>query len=146
MEHYKKENKPLNTLTTLYFDWLLTYKVLEASKATIERIHTSYRKYFAKSSLADKPIKQITPFMLKTFLLEIISRENLNYKAYSVIATIPRQLFDYCMERELLEENPMDKFKIKKNVFRHDKKPAAETQVFTDEEKQLLEDLIFRRV
>ncbi len=64
---------------------------------------------------------------------------------YSAIATIPHQLFDYCMERELLEENPMDKFKIKKNVFRHDKKPAAETQVFTDEEKQLLEDLILKK-
>lgn len=144
VEHYKKETKPLNTFTTLYFDWILTFKVLEASKATIERIHTSYRKYFSKSSLADKPIKEITPFMLKTFLLEIISRENLNYKAYSAIATIPRQLFDYCMEKELIEENPMDKVKIKKNVFRHDKKPTAETQVFTDEEKQLLEDLILK--
>ena len=46
--------------------------------------------------------------------MEIISRENLNYRAYSAIATIPRQLFDYCVERELLTENPMDKVKIKK--------------------------------
>ena len=42
--------------------------------------------------------------MLKTFLLEIISLENLNYKAYGAIATMPRLLFDYCMERELLEQ------------------------------------------
>ena len=53
---------------------------------------------------------------VKTFMLEIISRENLNYKAYSAIATIPRQLFDYCVELDLLESNPMDKVKIKKNV------------------------------
>ena len=144
MDYYKKSETASDTFTALYYDWLLTYKVLEASKATIERLHTSFRKYYAKSTLADKPIKQITPLMLKTFLMEIISRENLNYRAYSAIATIPRQLFDYCVESELLTENPMDKVKIKKNSFRHDKKPAAETQVFTEEEKQLLEDLILK--
>lgn len=144
VDYYKKSETASDTFTALYYDWLLTYKVLEASKATIERLHTSFRKYYAKSTLADKPIKQITPIMLKTFLMEIISRENLNYRAYSAIATIPRQLFDYCVERELLTENPMDKVKIKKNSFRHDKKPAAETQVFTEEEKQLLEDLILK--
>ena len=144
VDYYKKSETASDTFTALYYDWLLTYKVLEASKATIERLHTSFRKYYAKSTLADKPIKQITPIMLKTFLMEIISRENLNYRAYSAIATIPLQLFDYCVERELLTENPMDKVKIKKNSFRHDKKPAAETQVFTEEEKQLLEDLILK--
>ena len=144
VDYYKKSETASDTFTALYYDWLLTYKVLEASKATIERLHTSFRKYYAKSTLADKSIKQITPIMLKTFLMEIISRENLNYRAYSAIATIPRQLFDYCVERELLTENPMDKVKIKKNSFRHDKKPAAETQVFTEEEKQLLEDLILK--
>ena len=144
VDYYKKSETASDTFTTLYYDWLLTYKVLEASKATIERLHTSFRTYYVKSTLADKPIKQITPIMLKTFLMEIISRENLNYRAYSAIATIPRQLFDYCVERELLTENPMDKVKIKKNSFRHDKKPAAETQVFTEEEKQLLEDLILK--
>lgn len=55
-----------------------------------------------------------TPLLLKAFLMEIVSHENLNYRAYSAIATIPRQLFDYCVERELLTENPMDKVKIKK--------------------------------
>ena len=89
-------------------------------------------------------IKEITPFILKKFLLAIVSKENLNYKAYSAIATIPRQLFDYCIEKELLEENPMTKVKIKKNTFRHDKKAAAETQVYTDAEKNLLEEVILR--
>lgn len=94
--------------------------------------------------MADKSIKEITPIILKTFMLEIISRENLNYKAYSAIATIPRQLFDYCVELDLLESNPMDKVKIKKNVFRHDKKPDAKTQVFSDMEKELSEHLILK--
>lgn len=119
-------------------------KLLEKSLPTVERIHTSFKRYFEKSDLADKSIKEITPIILKTFMLEIISRENLNYKAYSAIATIPRQLFDYCVELDLLESNPMDKVKIKKNVFRHDKKPDAKTQVFSDMEKELSEHLILK--
>jgi len=69
VDYYKKSETASDTFTALYYDWLLTYKVLEASKATIERLHTSFRTYYAKSTLADKPIKQITPIMLKTFLM-----------------------------------------------------------------------------
>ena len=83
--------------------------------------------------------------MLKKFLLTIISKENLNYKAYNAIATVPRQLFEYCIEKEILTENPMAKVKMKKNTFRHDKKPAAETQVFMDKEKSLLEEIILKK-
>ena len=144
VEHYKKEDKKNDSFLVLYYNWLLTYKILESSKPTVERIHTSFKRYFEKSDLVDKSVKEITPIMLKMFLLEIISRENLNYKAYSAIATIPRQLFDYCVELDLLETNPMDKVKIKKNVFRHDKKPEAKTQVFSDIEKELLEHLILK--
>ena len=144
IEHYKAEKKTDDTFSVLYYEWLLTYKVLECSKATIERLHTSYKHYFEKSEIADMSIKEITPFILKKFLLAIVSKENLNYKAYSAIATIPRQLFDYCIEKELLEENPMTKVKIKKNTFRHDKKADAETQAYTDAEKNLLEEVILK--
>lgn len=56
VDYYKKNETASDTFIALYYDWLLTYKVLEASKATIERLHTSFRKYYTKSTLADKPI------------------------------------------------------------------------------------------
>lgn len=144
IKYYKEKTMENDTFSALYYEWLLSYKVLECSKSTIERLHTSYKRYYENSELADISVKEITSFMMKKFLLTIISKENLNYKAYNAIATIPRQLFEYCIEKELLTENPMDKVKMKKNTFRHDKKPAAETQVFMNEEKSLLEEIILK--
>lgn len=123
-------------------EWLLQYKAFEVSPSSLERFHSTYKTHYENSEIANMDVRKITPLMLKKFLLKIIAKNNMNYKAYNNVATIARQLLDYCVEKELIEFNPMDRVKIKRNVFRHDKKPESHTQVYMDDEIKKIEQVI----
>ena len=142
IDYYKNEYKSSLKFSTLYMDWLLNYKSLEVSEASIERMHSAYKKHYENTKLADTEVTDITPIMLKEFFLKIIKDYNMNYKAYCNVATITRQLMDYCVEKGYIEANPMEKVKIKRNVYRHSKKADAHTQVYMDDEIQKLEHVI----
>ena len=142
IDHYKNEKNNSLKFSTLYIDWLLNYKSLEISEASLERMHTSYKKFYENTKLANTDVTKITGIMLKEFFLKYIKEYDMNYKAYTNMATIARQLFDYCVEKEYIEFNPMERVKMKRNVFRHEKKPEAHTQVYFDDELKLLEEAV----
>lgn len=144
IDHYKNQKNNSLRFSSLYMDWLLNYKSLEISEASLERMHSAYMRYYDNTKLANTDVTKITPIMLKEFLLKHIKDYDMNYKAYTNMATIPRQLFDYCVEKEYIEFNPMERVKIKRNVFRHEKKPESHTQVYFDDELEKLEDAVLK--
>lgn len=139
VDYYKNNTNPSLRFSRVYIDWLMNYKILEVSPSSLQRIHTAYKRHIENSELDKMSVDKVTPLELKTFLLKVIKDNNMNYKAYNNVATIPRQVFEYCVEKEWIDSNPMDRVKIKKNVYRHDKKPEAKTQVYMESEKELLE-------
>ena len=59
IKHYKEKTMENDTFSALYYEWLLTYKVLECSKSTIERLHTSYKSIMKILNLRIYQLKKL---------------------------------------------------------------------------------------
>jgi len=144
LSHYKEgENKKIS-FHEFYLEWLTTYKCLKVANGSINRIQCDYNRFYMGKQIDNTPIKDIDKLMVDTFLHRTIKDYNLNRKQYNNMLLIIKQVLEYAILKNYIENSPLEKFKLASNILRKDIKKQNVTQVFMIEEKKQLETLIMK--
>ncbi len=142
-EHYKsfESTKSDNnaTLENLYPVWL-EYKRLHAASSTyMRRIASDWKNYYAGTEIVTIPIHNLTKLMLDVWSHQLIEQTHNSKKQFYNISTIMRQVLDWAVDAEIINENPLRKVRIdSRMVFTPERKKPSETQVFTKQEVESL--------
>ena len=133
------------SLKKLYPKWLEYKKTHTRSTSYIQRLNCDYKRFYLNEPLSNKilnkPLSDIKAIDLDMWANSLVKKYGLTKKQYYNMATILKQVCEYCTIEgvDLLEKNPFDKLKINMNMFDYAIKPKSHTQVFLiDEEERLL--------
>ena len=122
------------TLTTLYNEWFELQKSILSSRTLVKK-DKIWQQYFAKSSLATKELSSITTEDIKSFCCKVIKDYNLKQKYFNGnVKPILNKLFDYALEKELIQTNKARHVKIDSRIFAPKKVLSSTENVFTDED------------
>ncbi|MBR4832212.1 MAG: tyrosine-type recombinase/integrase, partial [Butyrivibrio sp.] len=126
------------TMESLYDEWA-EYKSLFVSESSIERYRCTWNALYKDAPIVKKPIVSITKTELERWLLSVIRSKNMNNHQYISFTCIARQILAYAVELEIIDSNPFDKIRIqKKRILKPEIKGPTITQVFMEDERQLL--------
>lgn len=127
------------TIQTLYPIWLLHKEKVTARSTTIYRIDKDWCRFYSNDPVSAKMISKDISSLGKDEILEwmcyLIDKYDMTQKAYNNMSIIPRAIFTYAYDNDLLDVNTFAKVKIPSPLFRRTFKPESETQVFTREEQ-----------
>lgn len=137
------------TLLDAYGEWI-SYRLATVNRpATVRRNETDFRRYFLEEPLSQKvltiPLSQLKKPDWEKWAYELIHKYSLTKTSYNNIALIVRQIYGYLCDKEVLQNNPFERVRIRPNTFRKVRKKPAFTQVFTDQEKNAVIAEAFRR-
>ena len=126
------------TMESLYDEWA-EYKSLFVSESSIKRYRCTWNALYKNAPVVKKPIVSITKTELERWLLSVVRSKNMNNHQYISFSCIARQILDYAVELEIIDSNPFDKIRIqKKRILKPEIKGPTITQVFMEDERQLL--------
>ena len=126
------------TMESLYDDWA-EYKSLFVSEATIKRDRNTWKALYKDAPIVKKPLVSITKTELERWLLSVIRSKNMNSHQFTNFISVVRQLMAYAEEIGIIESNPAEKIHIqKKRILKPEVKGPAITQVFMEDERQML--------
>ena len=126
------------TMESLYDDWA-EYKSLFVSEATIKRDSNTWKALYKDAPIVKKPLVSITKTELERWLLSVIRSKNMNSHQFTNFISVVRQLMAYAEEIGIIESNPAEKIHIqKKRILKPEVKGPAITQVFMEDERQML--------
>lgn len=143
LAYYKQTTRKALQFQTLYYEWL-DLKRLEVSNATIERIHSSYMRYYELQPINKISITNISYLYIKEFILSTVKKYDMNYKSYCNFTSVLRGVLQYAIDKQLITTNPMANFHIGKNVLRSPDVKNKRKEVFSIEERNLIEDAIWK--
>lgn len=126
------------TMESLYDDWA-EYKSLFVSEATIKRDRNTWKALYKDAPIVKKPLVSVTKTELERWLLSVIRSKNMNSHQFTNFISVVRQLMAYAEEIGIIESNPAEKIHIqKKRILKPEVKGPAITQVFMEDERQML--------
>ena len=126
------------TMESLYDDWA-EYKSLFVSESTIKRDRNTWKALYKDAPIVKKPLVSVTKTELERWLLSVIRSKNMNSHQFTNFISVVRQLMAYAEEIGIIESNPAEKIHIqKKRILKPEVKGPAITQVFMEDERQML--------
>lgn len=139
-EFYYRDKKSYknSTLTDVYEEWI-SYKLATVNRTdTVYRIDKDYQKFYVDEPLSltimTTPLLKLTVADIKEWAYLLIKKHSLTKKAYYNASTIIRQIFDWLIEKEVIDKNPCKAVKITPSAFRKSTKKPADTQIFYSDE------------
>jgi len=144
------DNKRNITLKELYVQWL-DWKRTPTNQDNIKRIQASWSAYYLDEPLSkdiiEKPLCKITSLMLREWSENLLKKYYpVDKKKFSRIFLIMNQCFEYASDEDIaiVPENVWQRArkKINKDLITENPLPADEEQVFTDEERKQLKQMI----
>ena len=141
VRYYKDKEVCRTTVEQLYPEWLEYKRAHTNSDAYIYRITTEWEKYYRGTSIVKIPIVDLNKLDLDTWAHRLIKSNEMTKKQYFNTTIIMRQLLHYAVDRKIIERSEFDKVKINTDLFRKTAKPPSETQVFTQEELDMIHDI-----
>lgn len=138
-----KRKKP--TLRSLFPDWIKWKVARTDSSSYIKRITADWQKYYDKDEISDISLVDMDNLFLDTWAHNLIKTNQMTKKNYYNATVIIRQVFDYAVDKNIVETNAFRAFKVNTKLFVRQKKEKSETQVFLDDEKpKIIQDMIRR--
>ncbi len=136
----KKKKKPRAVTLRNYFDEWLQYRLATVNRpGTVRRNENDYRRFFLNEPLSQKvldtPLDKLKKPDWEEWAYNLIRKYDMTQTDYNNAALIVRQIYQFLIDKELLDKNPYTSIRIRKNTFRKVRKKPASTQVFTDREK-----------
>lgn len=127
-----------SSLSDVYPQWR-QYKLSTSNRnSTVYRLDLDWKKYYLNEPLSQdlitKPIKQIKRAEIKQWACQLIKKYNLTHKAWGNARTILNQIFQYLIDMEELQNNPLNQMKIDSTLFKKTLKKPAATQIFYQDE------------
>ena len=135
---YYGMSKDCPTLASLYPEWIEYKKLHARPNATFSRIDNDWRKYYLGKEIATVPIVKLTKLYLDEWMHKTIRQYDLTSKQYYNVVMIIRQILNYAVDKEIVSTNVFLKVKVDSKVFRVQRKPKSETQVFLIDELEKL--------
>lgn len=126
------------TMESLYDDWA-EYKSFFVSESTIKRDRNTWKALYKDAPIVKKPLVSVTKTELERWLLSVIRSKNMNSHQFNNFISVIRQLMAYAEEIGIIDSNPVEKIRIqKKRILKPEIKGPTITQVFMEDERQLL--------
>ena len=126
------------TMESLYDDWA-EYKSLFVSESTIKRDRNTWKALYKDAPIVKKPLVSVTKTELERWLLSVIRSKNMNSHQFNNFISVIRQIMAYAEEIGIIDSNPVEKIHIqKKRILKPEIKGPTITQVFMEDERQLL--------
>lgn len=144
------DNKNNITLKELFEKWL-EWKRTPHNQDNIKRILASWNAYYLNEPLSrkilEKPMSKVTSLMLREWAESLLKKHYpVDKKKFSRIFTIVNQCFEYAADEDIniVSENIWQKArkKINRDLITSNPTPSDEEQVFTDEERRQLKDMV----
>ena len=135
-----KEAKNLENLTMdqLYEKWLDYKTAVTESPNTIRRHKQHYRKYFTGSELFKAQVPKVGKIELQSFCNRLVKDYNMSSKEWTNVKTILKGMFEYAVDKELIDKNPMEKVRITVK-FRQIQRKTGKTETFNTQERKELD-------
>lgn len=128
-----------NSFKNVLNDWKFFYKTT-VKNTTFDRTNSDINRFFInnKVSFYDTEIAKIKRIEIKEFINKTIIDFNLKEQGLRNLKIILNGIFNYAMDKELINDNPMLNLKIPTaNIINKTKKTKTES-VWVNSEKQLL--------
>lgn len=139
----ESENLKATTIRSLYPRWL-EHKSLMSTSTYIPRIKSDWKKYYENDPIIDIPIEMLTKTQLEEWILRLIKDNNMTKTCYYNASVIIRQIFQYAYDSEIIYDNTFDRVTKKLGkLFKKERKPKDESQVYQNKEIEALEKLIW---
>ena len=134
------------TLRQIFPEWIAFKSIHTESTSYIKKITADWKKYYSwQTEFINKPLRKMTKLELDEWAHWMIKKYNMTKKEYYNMSIILRQSLDYAVEKGSIETNELQRVKINTKMFRHTKKKAGETQVYSErEEERLINDMVRR--
>lgn len=127
-----------------YANWLVTYKSTLVKPTAIQRNYDDYRKFIQGSDIDKMKITDIKRIDIKNFLNSTINKYHLTSKALGNLKSIFNGVFSYALDAEDIIINPMLNMKIENTHIKPEKVKQAATEVFNEEELDLITEYIYK--
>ena len=139
VKYYRQqEQKKELTLEELYPEWLKYYSLHTGATGTVKRVTSDWKRFYQNDKLIKKPISKITKMEVDVWVHEMVKHHKMTKTCYYNMSMILRKMMNYALEMEYIPCNPFDGVKVDSKLFHQKKKPANETQVYTEEEEKAL--------
>ncbi|MBQ2886753.1 MAG: tyrosine-type recombinase/integrase [Alphaproteobacteria bacterium] len=145
VKYYKEREKSKKKLCLkdLYPEWL-EYKALHTdSSAYIKTIDELWRSFYINNKIITIPIEELDEVTLDTWACSMVKNHKMTKKKYYNMSIIIRQSLEYAVKKKIIADNPYEKVKIDKKLFRNQRKKPDETQVYLMDEQPLVEKQAF---
>lgn len=137
------------TIRELYTNWRKYKEQIVNSSNTIYRIDKDWERFYINNDLStdiiDRDITTLKPLELEGWMCSLIKSHSLTKKAFYNMSIIPRSIFNFAVEQEILLTDNYAKIKINSSLFRKTRKPESNTQVFTQNEQTKLIEIALKQ-
>lgn len=136
VKYYRQqEQKKELTLEELYPEWLKYYSLHVGAVGTVKRVTSDWKRFYQNDKLIKMSISKITKVELDVWAHEMVKHYKMTKTCYFNMSMILRKMMNYALEMEYISYNPFEGVKVDSKLFYKKKKPANETQVYTEEEE-----------
>lgn len=146
IEYYDVKGKSKKyTLRTMYPIWR-DYKQSATTKMSyIRRIEADWKAFYLNDKIIDIPLNEMTTNQISQWLNHKITVDGItNKKKFYNMITIFKNIFAYCYEEKLVDENTFSRARYRNDLLSDYVKPNASTQVFTEEERDKIVELAYQ--
>ena len=145
-EYYKSKPKNEQDVTLqLLFEEFFRYKSKLVSSGTVKRMLADWKKFYADSEIVKINVKELTKIDVDSFFNETLDKHKLNAKAFHNMCGILKQMLEYMVDAEYIEQNPY-RTKVNKKKFATPVKKTARTEVYQSSEKEVFLEEMERRL
>lgn len=119
------------TMASMYDAWLSHEFEICSRPATVKRYDECWRKYYAGTDIVNIPVCELTPEVFEDWGRALIKQNAMTAKAFGNAIIVARKLLGEAYRQN---ENPARLAEFPSHLFKVKARPAAETQVFYEDE------------
>ncbi len=135
--YFQESNLDKLIFSDLFSEWLEYKKAITDSPNTIKRHKQHYKRYFERSELHNKPVRQIDTLLLESECNRLVKEYSMSRKEWNNVKTILKGCFEYAVRKKYITDNPMDDVKILVK-YRQVVKKTGKTETYNTEELENL--------
>ncbi len=143
VDFYKAREEETDTLEAIYPNYIKE-KYLSCEKGTANKLQWVWNTYFKDSTIIKEHLSTMNAGTIKRWLLTIIDERKLTKKKYLEIKGLLNQLYDYCIDNNIVQINIPRQIKfLTKNAFAEPEvKPEAEIIYSADTKSQVIKEAL----
>lgn len=141
-ETKSKSNYANMTFIDFFYVWIKYKNSCTRRPTTVRKIFYDADRYYFKCNLSlpylNIKMKDFNKAILKEWIHTLSYSLKLDSKQYNAMRLIPKQMFEYLCDMDVLDRNPISGVRVDSRNLKPIIKPKSETQVYYDDEIALV--------